>query len=119
MSNKIEQRDSEGNFFSFNFAHHYEVWKARKDAGLPVTTSKNITDGHPLKGKTVIRKSDGKSYVIKGVYREWYGGWFIKVIMDDVNQSSAVRYWESQGCWHPDILEGITETHQEMELVGE
>lgn len=81
-----------------------------------MTSVQNITDGHPLKGRTVIRKADGKKYIIKGVYREWYGGWVIKVIMDDINHSSSVRYWESENCWYPLILESIKETHEEFDV---
>ena len=120
MENKmpyiVKQSGPHGSVFSFDFTHYYEVWKARKDANLPTIKTENITQGNFLTGKRIFRTRDCKPYTIVGVYREWFGGWYIKVIMEDAEGSSAVRNWQSIDCWNPDILEGIAETHQEMLL---
>ena len=111
----IQEKDG---VFQIDMSHHFEVWKARKAAGLPVCASQTLTD-HPLVGRRFVCFTTGKVYTVKIVTKHWYAGYYIDLLMEDDHQSSRVTHWESLGCYHPDILEAIREAHEEIKLMEE
>lgn len=104
--------------FQIDMSHHFEVWKARKAAGLPVCASQTLTD-HPLVGRRFVCFATGKVYTVKTVTKHWWAGYYIDLLMEDSEGSSRVAHWEALGCYHPDILHAIKEAHEEIQLIDE
>lgn len=111
----IVERKADGSCFAYDHTQHYEVYKARKEKGLPITQQKYITDS-PLLHIKLMEKETGKIYNIEKVIDEWYAGWFRKLLIEN-NRSHAVVYWENISCFDPIILEGIEETKERFELI--
>jgi hypothetical protein len=114
--NKIIERYPDGSYFEFDHTHYYEVWKARKEKGFPVTEHVILED-HVLVGKHMFDRSTGKAYVVEQVIKEWYAGWYIKLLIRDENCSHGVRAWENLSCFDPMILEQIREHKNDMYLI--
>lgn len=108
------EQDENGSYF-FDFNHDFQVWKARKDAGLSVRQQEILTD-HFLNGKYLRDKETGDKYLIERVYKEWHGGWYIKLLTQK-DGSHGVREWESINCFYPLILRRIKENHKDYEVV--
>jgi hypothetical protein len=69
-----------------------------------------------LCGKRVKNRETGKEYNVERVYKEWYGGWYIKALLE-CNGSHAVRAWENINCFEPITLRQIKESWAEMEVL--
>lgn len=111
----IQEKDG---VFQIDMSHHFEVWKARKAAGLPVHTKQTLVD-HPLVGRKFVCLTTKKAYTVRIVTKHWWAGYYIDLLMEDDGGSSRVAHWESLGCYHPDILRAIKEAHEEIQLVDE
>jgi hypothetical protein len=111
----IREDDESGSFF-FNTGHHYEVWKARKDRGLPVYEPEPLPDYYMV-GKKVICIDEGRECVVESAMKYWYAGYYISLFLVDKNRSHRVVYWESIGCYHPIILEGIEEANEYVKVI--
>ena len=113
---KVIERKDNGDFFMFNHTHHYQVWKTRKEKGLPVTEQKEFKDS-PLIGRKILNKEKNKVCTIEKVVQEWYGGWYLKILMVDNIGSSCVCGWENISNFNPIILEEIETAHKTYELI--
>ena len=111
----IQEKDG---VFQIDMSHHFEVWKARKAAGLPVCPSQPLPDHH-LMGRKFVDLVTKKVYTVKIVTKHWYAGYYIDLLMEDEGGSSRVAHWEALGCYHPSILEAIKEAHEEIQLIKE
>lgn len=105
----------ENGTFGFNIQHDYNVWKVRKDRGLPCNRQECLSN-HPLKGQKLLNYSNGKTYDIVDVYREWHCGWFVKLLIEH-NESHAVIYWENINCFDDYIIETIKNHRKECEIL--
>lgn len=56
-------------------------------------------------------------YSVEGVYKQWYGGWYIAILLEK-NRSHHLVFWENINCIHPVILDAIKECRKEYRLYG-
>jgi len=97
----------------FDFTHDYEVWKARKDQGLPYERQKQIS--HPLVGRYLIDQDAQKRYLIEKAYEEWALGWYLKLLIQHDN-SHTVVYWESRNKLNPEFDDYVERDNKEYKL---
>jgi len=113
--NIIVERKTDGSCFAYDHTQHYEIYKAKKDKGLPTTQQKYLTDS-PLLHVKLMEKATWKLYTIEKVIDEWYAGWYRKLLICN-NGSHGVVEWENISCFDPIIIEGIKEMQEKFEIV--
>lgn len=94
----------------------YEVYKARVSNGA-LPKNADILD-HPLRGKVVFDHHKQAMYTIQGVYRHWYGGWYLVVLLER-NGSHCCVPFEDLGCFHPSILDQIEKARYRYHLIDD
>ena len=116
-----EERTLDGDYFRFDFSHNHEVWSRRKESHLPQIQQQELFD-HPLLGRYLKQISTGKTYLVEKAYKEWYGGWYVKLLIQN-NGSHAVLAWDNINCFCDIIVKDIndnkikyTQTNQQLPL---
>lgn len=109
---KIQQDFS----FRFNLNHYMNVRAAREAYNLPTNTNQKLNN-HPLVGRK-LQKYNGDIYNIEGVYKHWYQGWYICLLIEH-NKSHVQCFWEDICCYNEIILRGIDDDRQRFTLIGE
>jgi hypothetical protein len=90
---------------TINYDQYYQIWKARKKAGLktandylPHTIDEHDTDtGNfdcSLVGSKIKNKSTRKVYVVEKVYIRYYFGWYVELLYER-KKSHGMITWMS------------------------
>ena len=111
---------------NFNHDHYMKVWRARKNAGLPL-----FSDIFPNNGEIpnhslidAILESKSKTYHVQSVHRHWHRGWYIILLCYSwykSNETMGVKFedgqwwgkshvtlfWENESCVENIILKSI------------
>lgn len=110
----------------FNHDHYMKVYRARKARGLKVHTDDNEPiENHPLKGKTLISKKDGKLIHVQNIYKHWNKGYYYCIVYYTWTEgfsyigykSHGTRFIENISCQCDITLKAIKKFQEEyMEL---
>ena len=93
-----------------------EEWEARD--GYNIEGRKFNTRHHPLHDKIFLEKKTGKRYVVDGVHKQHYFGYYYSLLIrEEGTKSHGVIYWENINCREPNVLEGIEESHERFEVI--
>jgi hypothetical protein len=114
---KTYRKETENTTEFFNADLYYEIWKIRsKKDSKHYFDYKNwaLLENHELKGKRLFDKSTNKEYTVMNVYQEFYYGYFIKLLIMDDNDSSAIRFWKNISCKNKNILDAIEESKNDI-----
>lgn len=118
---KTEKIDGKTCNSFFNDDLHYEIYKIRNKSDSPYFFDykkwADISEGHPFLNRKIFDNNTKKNYIIQGVYREFYHGYFIKILIRDENNSHGVRFWENISCINPYVLEGILESKKNIVFI--
>lgn len=74
-----------------------DVLRARPKKGLKQVPHTIPLEDHPLLGKHLRRKCDGRVYVIEAVLRQWWWGYYTSLLIQ-ANGSHGVIWWENISC---------------------
>ena len=90
----------------YDLNHYYEIIKARKAMGYEkVDTNIEVKD-YFLLGKKMKNTETGNIYNIEKVRKQWYGGWYILLLIE-CNKSHTTVFWENINCIHDTICDSI------------
>ena len=89
---------------SFDFDHYLKVRDARRNAQLACGGNGEVP-GHHWQGKMIVR--NGKPYRIEKVLKHWYYGQYWALLLNNLNDSHVLIYWENISCVDQTVLESI------------
>jgi len=105
-------------FEKYDLGLYYEIVKARyPDPHEPQPNHVKL-DKHPLIGKQLVKNQTGKKYNIQGVWKSWYGGWYLQLLIEHDGSHCGIA-WQSIDCIDPSILETIINVKLEFHLLEE
>lgn len=95
---------------------YYKIVKARHPDPHKSQPNHVKLDKHPLIGKYLVCNQNGKKYNIQGVWKSWYGGWYLQLLIEH-NSSHCGISWQSIDCIDPSILESIMSVRLKYHLL--
>lgn len=117
-THEIQKIDGKTCVSFFDDDLYYKIYKIRSKSDSPYFFDYNkwadISEGHPLLNRELHDNKTGKDYVVQGVYREFYEGYYVKILIRDQNNSHGVRYIENISCISDIILKGILESKKDL-----
>jgi hypothetical protein len=73
---------------------------------------------HPLVGKKIKDIQTGKIYNIEKVFKEFYLGWYYKVLLE-IDNSHGIRFVQNITCGCEEILNGIKKFEDDYVVVDD
>jgi len=108
-----EERTKRGLQTRKDFTEDYDTRTGHNIEGKPFNTRY-----HPYQNLKLLEKTSGNIYVVDSVHKHHHMGYYIMLLIREENSSShGIAYWENISCKDPNILEGITESHQRFEAI--
>jgi hypothetical protein len=93
----------------------YQIWKIHNKNKTQSTHNIKL-ENHPLLNRKIILTKENKTYNIEGVYKQWYAGWYI-ILLIECNKSHTMLCWENINCIDSIITEQITENNIDYKLI--
>lgn len=105
MSNIITKK-TDSYSLKVDMALGYEIYKLKVEKGK---SPHNVhLPNHPLTNKKIFDNHEQEESNIEGVYKHWYGGWYL-VLLTEKNKSHGLVIFKNINCINPDILGFIEE----------
>lgn len=82
----------------YNSSLLMDVLRARTLRGLKTISHTIQLNDHPLLGKHLLRKSDGKVFVVEKAMRQWWWGWYVSLLIQCDGSHGQAVWWENISC---------------------
>ena len=97
-----------------NYDHYLRVRRARKKRGYDDGDKTNVRIAHHLVGKYIYSKKRQRWYLIEGVNRQWYGGFYLGMLIQNSGSHTFI-YFENINSISDCICEIIEDTKKEFD----
>jgi hypothetical protein len=116
----------------YNHTHSIDVYRLRKDGAIPKSFLKALLSlpenavfdsassislpSHSLLGRVFKNKETGKEYVVEKVCLQFYGGWYMALLLNNKG-SHAFMYYQNRSCMASEIKKSCDKFEEDFDLI--